>query len=277
MKFDMGRAWERAMQMIKGNLSVLAILAGVFFFLPNVLSTIVSAGPTAELEAMMAGGNDADPEALMAALSGFFAEVWWLILLSWVIQAIGIVSILALLTDNSRPTVGDTIKIGVTHMPTYLVASVLTSIFAAFVAMIPVFLGALLGPVVAVLMALVSIALFVYLFTKFLLVPAVIGVERELNPIAALIRSWKITKGNTFLLFVFFFLLIVAAVIVLWVATMVVGVVFALFGPTIQVVGEGIIVGALNAGWLIIFVAALAASHRQVTSEDSAAVSETFD
>ena len=34
MKFDMGAAWNEAMRLISGNLQVIAIVAGVFFFLP---------------------------------------------------------------------------------------------------------------------------------------------------------------------------------------------------------------------------------------------------
>ena len=36
MKLDMGRAWSDAIALLRGNQQVILIVAGVFFFLPNL-------------------------------------------------------------------------------------------------------------------------------------------------------------------------------------------------------------------------------------------------
>ena len=105
MKFDMTAAWSEAMRTVAANRQVIAVVAGVFFFLPYLAFMLMFMNRMSALEAAQA--SNPDPEAMGEAMMGFYGETWWIVLLAAVIQGIGMLGLLTLLTDLSRPTVGD--------------------------------------------------------------------------------------------------------------------------------------------------------------------------
>jgi hypothetical protein len=50
---------------------------------------------------------------------------------------------------------------------------------------------------------------------------------------------------------------------------MVLGLIFALFGPEGQMIGNGIVSSLLNAAWVTIFLAVLAATHHQLAGGEN--------
>ena len=64
----------------------------------------------------------------------------------------------------------------------------------------------LAAPAAATLAVVLTIPVMIYLFIKFALTAPVIAIEGERNPIKALARSWKLTKGNSFRIVLFLFL-----------------------------------------------------------------------
>ena len=127
--------------------------------------------------------------------------------------------------------------------------------------------------VLVVAAALVAMA---YLLTKFSLGTAVMARERVLNPVAALVRSWKLTKGNSLRIFLFYFLLGLAAVVVSLVVSTVVSLVLALFGTQAMLFGSALISGLTNAVWVLLFLAVQAAIHGQLAGESPASLNDTF-
>ena len=109
MKFDMGAAWNEAMRLLAANRQVVAIVAGVFFFLPYLAFMLLFMNQMEALEASQMANPD--PGAVGKAMFGFYGEIWWVLVLMAVIQAIGMLGLLALLTDRSRPTVGQALAI----------------------------------------------------------------------------------------------------------------------------------------------------------------------
>lgn len=274
MKFDMSAAWSEVTRLLSANRDVLLIVAGVFFFLPQVAFSLVFANQIAALEASQAANPD--PSAIGQAMMGFYGEIWWMILLIALVQGVGMLGLFALLTDRSRPTVGEALKIGLKLLLPYLGAQILLSCLFGLMILFPIAVGASAGVGPGVLVGLIALVAFVYLFTKFLLVSPVIGIERVTNPLAALGRSWRLTKGNSLRLFLFFFLLLVALVVVGSVVSMVFGLVFALMGAEVALVGQGIVSGLVNAAFYVVFLAALAAAHRQLAGPVPETVGETF-
>ena len=130
MKFDMSAAWNEAVRLMSGNRDVLLVVAGVFFFLPNVIFMLVFSSQLSAIEAAQA--SNPDPKAVWQAMMGFYGEIWWMILLMAVVQGIGMLGLLALLSDRSRPTVGEALKTGTKLLLPYIGAQLLTSL--AFVA-----------------------------------------------------------------------------------------------------------------------------------------------
>ena len=274
MKFDMSAAWDEVTRLLSANRQVLLIVAGVFFFLPQVIFSLVFANQIAALEASQSANPD--PSAIGEAMMGFYGEIWWMILLIALVQGVGMLGLLVLLSDRSRPTVGEALKAGLKLLLPYIGAQILLSCLFGLLLLFPFAVGASAGIGAGILVGVVAFVALVYLFTKFLLVSPVIAIERVTNPLAALGRSWRLTKGNSLRLFLFVFLLILALVVVGSVVSMVLGLIFALMGAEVALVGQGIVSGLVNAAFYVVFLAALAAAHRQLAGPAPEAVSETF-
>ena len=274
MKFDMSAAWNEAVRMLSANRQVLLVVAGVFFFLPSVAYALVFNSQMTEIQAAQA--SDPDPQAMFRAMMGVFQDYWWILLLTTVVQWFGTLSMLVLLSDRSRPTVGEALKIGAGLLLPYLGAQLLVSCLFGLLLLLPFATAASAGVGAGVLVGLVAAIALIYLFTKFLLVSPAIAIERIANPLAAMGRSWRLTKGNSLRLFLFVFLLSVAFIVVASVASMIAGLVFALAGADAALVGDAIVSSMVNALFTAIFVAALAAAHRQLAGPAPETVSETF-
>lgn len=274
MKFDMSAAWNEAVRLMSGNRDVLLVVAGVFFFLPNVIFMLVFSSQLSAIEAAQA--SNPDPKAVWQAMMGFYGEIWWMILLMAVVQGIGMLGLLALLSDRSRPTVGEALKTGTKLLLPYIGAQLLTSLAFGLLALIPFAVGAGISPVAGILVGLIALVAIIYVFIKFMLSSPVIAIEKVANPIEALARSWRLTKGNSVRLFAFVVLLMIALLIVGGVVSAIAGLVMALLGPDIAMVGNAIVSGVVNATFYVIFLAVLAAIHRQLAGPSPEAVSETF-
>ena len=276
MKLDMGRAWNDATALLAANRQVVAVVAGVFFFLPYLALVLLAPDISAEMQG--SGGGEPDPEQMMAMLSGFYAEYWWAMLLLVLLQGIGMMSLLALLTDRSRPTVAEALKTGATFLLPYIGAQLLTVAIYTLALGVPIGIASASG--VALLIGLVFIAAFIgflYLFTKFSLVPPVIAIERVMNPVRALGRSWQLTRGNSVRLFFFYALIFLCLLVIALVLTIVTGLVFALMGEEVALIGNGLVAAFVNMAWIVLFLAVLAAIHRQLSGGSPEAIGETFE
>ena len=276
MKLDMGRAWNDATALLAANRQVVAVVAGVFFFLPYLALVLLAPDISAEMQG--SGGGEPDPEQMMAMLSGFYAEYWWAMLLLVLLQGIGMMSLLALLTDRSRPTVAEALKAGATFLLPYIGAQLLTVAIYTLALGVPIGIASASG--VALLIGLVFIAAFIgflYLFTKFSLVPPVIAIERVMNPVRALGRSWQLTRGNSVRLFFFYALIFLCLLVIALVLTIVTGLVFALMGEEVALIGNGLVAAFVNMAWIVLFLAVLAAIHRQLSGGSPEAIGETFE
>ncbi len=265
MKFDLNRAWEQALGLIAGNGSTVTVVAGVFFFIPYLALMLFMPQMAGGLEMQAQNG---DMDAAMAAMSGFYARYWWVFVLMLLIQTIGMVSLIALLADRSRPTVGEAIASAVKLLPTYIAASLITGLAAVLVLGIIAAIGAASGSHVAIiLVSIVAVIVMIYAYIKISLFTPVLALERTYNPIALLTRSWRLTKGNSFRLLLFYALLTIAFIVVSTVITLILGLVFGLFGAEIALVGNALVAAAINAAFVTIFLAVLAAIYRQLAAE----------
>jgi membrane-anchored glycerophosphoryl diester phosphodiesterase (GDPDase) len=119
----------------------------------------------------------------------------------------------------------------------------------------------------------------VYVMIKLSLVLPVIVIENVRNPMAALTRSWQLTKGNSLRLFVFYLLLTIAYFVIV----MVIGMVS--MAPVVLIAGQGkaaMLVGGLVSGIVgaaasALLTAILAAIHRQLAGPSAASIGATFD
>lgn len=271
MKLEMNRAWSQATALIRGNKEVVLVVAGIFFFLPYLALMLALPNMTTM------GADPADAEAAFAQMSAAYADIWWLMMLVTLVQAVGMLGLMALLTDHRRPTLGEALKIGALKTLSYIGAYLLVAIAAGILAVALVAAGAAAGAGLAALLMFVVGVLLVYAAVKFSLVPAVLVKDDVFNPLTALARSWKLTKGNSLRLFFFYFLLFVVMLVLMIVLSIIIGLIFGLMGGAAVSFGSALLAAAINAVWVTVFLAVIAAVHDQLGGASSAQISETFE
>ena len=256
-KLDSNAAWKEASALVAANREVLFALAGVFFLIPSLAVAVFMGEPAME--------PGMDREAMMAALGEFYGKSWWLILLSSLLQVVGMLAILTLMRDRTRPTVSDAIRSGLSGTLSYLGAQLLWVIGFSLVGGLLIGVAALVSPALAVVLALVLFLAAMFIGFRLILIAPLVAVEGERNPIAALRRSWALTRGNFWRILAFLLLLIVLFLVVLGIVMLVVGLILAIAtsGETQKVIAA-VFSSALTAVAVVYFCGILAAIHRQL-------------
>ena len=274
MKLDMGRAWNDALLLLRGNQQVVLIVAGVFFFLPNLALLLLMSDTMGEVEARLAG--ETDPGAMFEMVGTLYGEIWWQVLIVSLLSAVGMLGLLALLTDHKRPTVGEALKAGVTYLLPYIGAVIVTGFIVGLIVLLALVVASAAGAAAGALMGIVALVALLYVYTKLSLMVPVIVIEEVMNPIRALGRSWSLTKGNSVRLFLFYVLIFV----VFFVAMMVLGIVGSVLGliagEDANLIVSSLISAAANMIGITLYLAVLAAVHRQL-SGGAKEVGATFE
>lgn len=280
MKFDSNRAWLEAMAAVSANRQVLLPVAGVFFMLPTLLSTVFLTGVQTQL--LQALGKPEMVQRIMADHTGLFLGFG---LGGLLVQGAGYLAIMALLSERGRLTVGQAIVAALRALPT-LVAAVLLTVLGIVAASLV--LALLIGGLFALIVgtgaasAIVAVAMMVamiYVSIKLSLVVPVVVNEGIANPLAALVRSWRLTRHNSLRLFGFFVLLMIAYIAIAFMVTIV------LVAPLALLVGEGraltlftgLVSGVIAAVSGVILTAVLAYTHRQLAAPSADTVNQTFE
>jgi hypothetical protein len=275
MKLDMGRAWNDAMALLRGNQQVVLIVAAVFFFLPNLALMLLMPETMTQAETQVAG--DADLGAAIRTAGVLYQEIWWQLTLISILSAIGMLGLLALLTDRARPTVGEALKTGIVCLLPYIGAQLLIGfIFVAIVLVVLVVAGAA-GAAAGAIVGLLAAVAAIYILTKFSLTVPVIVIEGVMNPVRALGRSWSLTKGNSVRLFLFFLLLLLAFIVIAIVIGIAGAVVGFVAGEAATVFVSALINALTNMAGITLYLAVLAAVHRQLSGGSPQALGETFE
>jgi hypothetical protein len=279
-KLDMGAAWVQATGLIGANRDTISALAGLFFFLPSMASTLLV--PELSDPSQSAPPPGADPEVamqvMMDQMSAAYAENWLILLAVTAVQFIGSMSLFALLTDRGNPTVGEALGTGLRSIPSYIAAQLLTVLGAALAIGIPLgVVSAMGGAAVSVLAVLVALILIVYVVVKLLLVAPVIAIEGERNPLAAIGRSWQLTKGNSLRILLFLALLVLVIVIISVLVAGIVGLVLAAIGGAVATIGNAIVGALVSALLTVIFLVVTAAIHSQLSGGTPEGLAQTFE
>jgi hypothetical protein len=280
MSFDMGRAWNDGIARVKANFQLLAVLGGIFFFLPSVLLFV--AMPDAMTAMMNPDMNAASMEQVVAGLGvGFFGLYLLIILASF----IGQTAMIALMGDARRVSVGEAIGTGVKVLLPLFAILVLFVIGYFVVALaIGLVVGLVISGAAAVsagLATALTVVLFAAMFvavlwamTRFSMTLPVLALEGSLNPIAALGRSWRITRPVQWRLLLFYVLLFIAYLVLALVLFMIMGVIVAAIGAPSALGFLNGVVGALVA---MVFSGVVVGIYLQLAGPAAATVSETFE
>lgn len=278
-KLDMGKAWTQATGLIGSNRDTIGAIAGLFFFLPSLALALFAPDL---VNPPVAGPDGADPQvafqAMMDQITKAYANNWPMFLAMTLAQFIGSMSLLALLTDRAHPTVREALTTGFASLFPYLGAQLLSGLGVALLVGLPLGLIAAAGSPAATLLAgAVLVMLGFYVFVKFMLIAPVIAIDGFRNPIKAMARSWRLTKGNSvrialFLLLLFFTIGIISALV-----TGILGLVLSALGSDIAAVGLGVVNAAVNAGLGVVFLVVIAAIHRQLAGHSPEGLAATFE
>ena len=269
-KLDTNAAWKEASAIVSANREVLLALGGVFFMLPSLALVVIAGEP--EMIPGMKG------EQMMAAMQVYYAKSWWIILISAVLQVVGLIAMLTLMRDRSRPTVGEAIRAALPGSLSYLAAQFAVLIGLSLVGGILIGVAAIVSPVLAVVAALLLIVALVFAVFRLILVGPVIAVEGVRKPLIAMSRSWRLTQDNFWRIFGFMLLLLILFAVVAGIIMMIVGLVLALASSgEPQRIIAAVFSSALGAVGMVYFAGVLAAIHRQLGGPPAADLSATFE
>lgn len=278
-KLDMGHAWTQATGLIGANRDTVGAIAGLFFFLPALALAFFAPELVNPQPAAPAG---ADPQVAFQAMADqmtrAYAQNWPLFLAMTLAQFIGSLSLLALLTDRGRPTVREALMIGFASLLSYLAAQILSALGVGMVIGLPLGLIAAAGsPATTVLAGIVLVVIGFYVLIKFSLIAPVIAIDGLRNPIAALTRSWRLTKGNSFRIALFLLLLFVTIGVISALVTGIIGLLLSALGSELATIGLGVMNAAVNTALAIVFLVVLAAIHRQLAGQSAEGLAATFE
>lgn len=255
IRFDSNRAWQQAMAALHSNRDMLVPLAGVFFLLPNLaLSLLV---PEAKPPA---GANQA---AMMAFAMDYYRRALPVVIPVLLFQAVGTLGMLTLLTDRSRPTVGEALLAGLRAVLPYFGSQLIFGFLLGIIAMPLLILASLTRSAAVTVLTFLVLGLLGWARTA--LSAPVIAIEKERNPVRALARSWQLTRGNTLSILGFTGLISIAFLVVLWVVMALGGTLATLLLPAQGVVIVSAVLSAtLGSLMVLVLVAVLAAIHAQL-------------
>lgn len=271
MRFDSNQAWKDAASAVTANRDVLLALGGVFFALPSFAFTVFYPQPEPPAGAAA--------EQLFELMGAFYRQAWPILLAIAAVQMVGTLAMLALFTDRSRPTVGQALAQGVNGLLPVIAAQLLLGMGLGLVALIPLAAAGATGIAAAVALVIVLAgAVMLWAYIRSSLVSPAVMVDGIRNPVAALRRSFELTRGNAGRIAVFFLLLVIAFIIV-------VGVVSALFGLVVEMIVGGetattltaLVSSAGEAVMAVYFVAVVAAVHRQLAGPSSDVTAARFE
>ena len=189
MKLEMNLAWSDALRRIGGNRDVVLVVAGVFFFLPYFAFMLISPDPLAGMNA----AASSDTKVVMERLSAFYSQLWWVILIIVLVQAAGMLGLIALLSNRSRPTVAQALKLGARKVLSYIAAYLVLGMVLTAALMVVLVLAALSGAVwLTGVVLLAGFVAWIVLFIRFSLVPPILhGARAAVRPVRAAIGALR--------------------------------------------------------------------------------------
>ncbi|MEB3416719.1 glycerophosphoryl diester phosphodiesterase membrane domain-containing protein [Alteriqipengyuania sp. WL0013] len=281
MNFDMGRAWNHAVELIKGSFKLQLVIAGLFILVPSAIAFLIA--PEIIVPPENPGSTDIfapTPEAeLGTSLLGFVLSI---------VQMIGLIAILALMA-RSRPTVGESLGIALRSLPT-LIGVVLLIVIGAIIIAIPfalVFGAGMMGlgsaggfgslGVTAIIIAIAALVFFFYIYTRLSMIMPVVVLGGERNVLSTIKDSWRLTGPVAWRLLGFYVLLFIAAIVISFPLGLLIGGASAIGGEAGGAVFAAMLVNLVVSAVLnIVMMGVLAAVFYQLSGTSAPDIAETF-
>lgn len=255
MKLDLDQAWQSGVRFARKNASLLLVIGGLLFFLPAAISGLMFTPPEIPEGATM--------DEMLAVMSEFWSETWWITLLSLILSTLGSLAIYRLAASRDTRTVSGALQDGLKGILPMIAASLMIGIPIGLLFAIPVAIGG-----AAVLITLLFIPLVIWIAMRTILAGPVLMAEGTYNPVTILKRSFAITKGNSLRIFFFLLLLIIAAGILLAVIGAILGLIFiAIAGAETGANLTMIVSALLESALTVVVISCVAMIYRQLSAE----------
>jgi len=233
-KIDLNRVWDDVRAMGAANKDLLGAISGMFVLLPTVLGGLLAKAPEAP-------ARDAPREEVYQQMLQYYADNWPTLLGLGLIVAFAVLAMLVLLLRPERLTVGESLKAALLLLPGYVLANILQGV------------GFFVGFMLLILPGF-------YLLARLFLIAAVAAAEKSSNPLELIQRSFTLTRGNGWRIFLMLFILYFTVQVVSTVATTLVGLGALLLLPKDLAALAVSIVNGLVASAFAAFLALLAAA-----------------
>ena len=270
-QLDISEAWQSASRLVGINREVLGAIAGVFILLPNLAFALFY--PEPQIPAGL------PPKEQMALLDQIYSNSAPVLLPISLLQMAGMLIMIIVMTDRSRPTVAAAIRRGALATLPYLGAQLLIGLLLATVFIIMSGLAGAIGNVAAApAIALLMFALAATISLRMILLAPVLACEQERNPVLAMRRSWQLTQGSALRLASFLLLATLLFMVIYSLVMLFVGILLKLTA-TVELLrlGEAVASSGLLAVALIYAAAILASVHRQFAGPSESGMASTFD
>jgi Membrane domain of glycerophosphoryl diester phosphodiesterase len=245
MKLDFTAAWNDAVALLKAHKDMVLPIAGVFILLPAILLGYFI--PEPEIPAELGD------EAMFAVIMQFYKDIAPWLFLTTLLAFIGNLAIYSLVLNDAKPTVGEALRLALGFFLPMFVASMLSSLAILFGFILLIVPG-------------------IYLAIKFSLVGPALVAENIKSPVAALSRSWQLTKGNSLNILAFYLIIgVVAVVIYLVIAGLLGALVSFVLPASAALLLMALISGILETLLSVAFLFVAMAVYRQLSAAHSAA------
>lgn len=276
MNFSMNATWSRSVELVRDNFQLLIVIAGVFLFLPTMAAYLL----LPDFAILM--DPTANEDRTAAWIEENIAMLGVISVLAFFMNFAGYGALVALM-GRARPTVGTAIKTGFRIVPStiaVLLLFVILYMIGSIVIVMPISLLATLGgvPGLAVLSVFGAFVLMIWLAARLSLSMPVLVLEDTLNPVKAMIRSFRLTAPRQWAITVFWVVLFVIYILISLLVTGVFGVIAALAGTgTAAMVIVGLVNGALGMAVGILICAIAVAMFGQLAGPSAERIEETFE
>jgi len=276
MNFDMNTVWSRGIELVRDNFQLLIVIAGVFLLLPTMAIYLLVP------DMQMFADPTADQDLVAARMAEMLGPLLGGGLLAAIFQFAGYGAMVALMGDD-RPTVGQAIGTGFKIVPSTLAILILFMIayvIGAGLIMLPISLLAGVSGVQALaLIGIIPAVIFVVWFmARISMSMPVLVLGGTLNPVKAMIQSFKLTKPKQWSILLFWGVLVAAFTVISLLFNGVFGVIAAVIGTGTAAM---LIVGLANgftsmvSGMLVCGLSV--AMFGQLSGPSNAAIEKTFD
>ena len=292
MKFSASKALSESFTIFTGRFAAMAPIALVFALVP--LAVFMAFFSTSFAGLQQNQGNPAAALQTILAMLGSFSLVFIIYML---VRTLGICALCIAASSRQAVSFGEMISAGLRAMlpmiGVYLLL-IVGYVVVAIVLALTVGLsfmglfgataaggqapgaGTVIGVILIVTIVMVAV---LYIFTKLSMIVPVIVIDQERSPVKAISRSWSLTRGASFKIFLLLLLLGFGAAIINGILNALSGgaAVFSPNGGTTVVWTQVAIAAISGTVFGMYFISLIVAIHEQLAGPSVAAISNTFE